>query len=109
MMVVAAISSFVPFMLFDGFASHNARGDGNDGVAEQHDQGGDELTSAGDRGDVAVADSGDGDNSPVDTARDAGDGRVLASLDAVHGGTENDGNDEDEHHEAEDFHCTASE
>lgn len=96
-------------VLFDGLARHDARGDGDDGVAEEHDDGGDELASAGDRGNVAVADGGDGDNSPVDAAWDAGDGWVGGALDAVHGGAENHGNDEDEHHKDKHLHGTATE
>ena len=96
-------------MLFDGLARHNARGDGDDGVTEEHDDGGDELAGASDRGNVAVADGGDGDNSPVDAAWDAGDGWVGVALDAVHGGAENHGNDEDEHHKDKHLHGTATE
>ena len=95
-------------MLFESFASHNARGYSNDRIAEEHDDHRDELACGGDRGDVAIADGGDGDNSPVDPSGDAGNGGVGIALNAVHCGSKNDGHDEYKHHEYEDFHRTAT-
>ena len=95
-------------MLFESFASHNASGYSNDRVAEEHYYHRDELACGGDGGNVAVADCGDGDDSPVDPSGDAGNGGVGVALNAVHGGSKNDGHDEYEHHENKNFHRTAS-
>lgn len=95
-------------MLFDSFASHNARGYSNDRIAEEHDDHRDELACGGDWCDVAIAYGGDGDNSPVDSSGDAGNGGVGIALNAVHCGSKNDGHDEYKHHEYEDFHRTAT-
>ena len=95
-------------MLFESFASHNARGYSNDRIAEEHDDHRDELACGGDWCDVAIAYGGDGDNSPVDSSGDAGNGGVGIALNAVHCGSKNDGHDEYKHHEYEDFHRTAT-
>ena len=95
-------------MLFESFASHNARGYSNDRIAEEHDDHRDELACGGDWCDVAIAYGGDGDNSPVDPSGDAGNGGVGIALNAVHCGSKNDGHDEYKHHEYEDFHRTAT-
>lgn len=103
----AATAVGVLFVLLNGLARHNARGNGNDGVAEEHDDGGDELACGCDGSNVAVAHGGDGDDGPVDATRNAGDGRIDTALNAVHGGTEDDGEDEDEHHKDEHLDATA--
>ena len=95
-------------MLFESFASHNARGYSNDRIAEEHDDHRDELACGGDWCDVAIAYGGDGDNSPVDSSGDAGNGGVGIALNAVHCGSKNDGHNEYKHHEYEDFHRTAT-
>ena len=102
-----AMAVGVLFVLLDGLSSHNSSGDGYDGVAKKHDEGGDELAGGGDGCDVAIADGGDGDDGPVDATGDAGDGRVDFALDAIHGGSQNDGKNEDEHHKDDNLDATA--
>ena len=108
MAVVVFAVGVVAAVLLDGFARHYAGGHRDDGVAEEHDDGGDELAGGGDGCDVAVAHGGDGHHGPVDTAGYAGDGGVAVALYAIHGGPEDDGYDEDEHHEDENLHTAAA-
>src|SRR5690606_2476809 len=77
-----------------GFVHHldgdDAGGNGDDGVAGEHRQGGDELPEDRGRGDVAITDGGDGDDGPVDTLGDAGKA-VLRPLHHEHQAAEHGG------------------
>ena len=79
------------------------------GKGNNTNDGGDKLARCSDGSNVAVTHGCDGDNGPVDATRNAGDGGVGGALNAVHGGAENHGNDEDEHHKDKHLHGTASE
>ena len=68
---------------------HDPRRDGDDGVAHDHDERGDELAEVRPRRDVAVADRRERDDRPVDRARDVVE-PVLPALDDVHQRAEDD-------------------
>ena len=108
-MYVAAVLSAVAVLVvfFDGFTCHDARGDGDDGVTKEHDNGGDELACGSDRSNVAVAYGGDSDNGPINSAGNTGYGGIGFALNAVHGGTEDHRDNEDKHHKDENLHGTA--
>ena len=85
-----------------GFVNHGGRhdtgGHSDDGVTQNHDEGGEEASNDRDRSDVAITDSGEGDNRPVDAGADVGElGVRLCSLNHKHQRT-HDG-DENEHKE----------
>lgn len=87
------------------FAHHrgrdNARGDGNDGVADEHDDGRDEAAHGRDGRDVAIAHGGHGDDGPVDAVGDVVELRARGiALDGIHHRAH--GRDEDEHEKEED-------
>src|SRR5215217_6561267 len=67
------------------FGGDDARGHGDDGVAEDHGDAGDGLSQHRARDEVSVADGGDGDDGPVNPLGDAGESRLLA-FDQVHEG-----------------------
>ncbi len=88
------------FTLTLGLVNHgggyDAGGDGDDGVAEDHDEPGKDTSDSGDRGDVAIANGGEGDDCPVDTGHDVGElGAGLPSLNDEHEGAEDGDKDED--------------
>ena len=85
-----------------GFVNHGGRDDtgwhSDDGVTENHDEGGEKASNDRDRSDIAITDGGEGDNRPVDAGAYVGElGIRLCSLNHKHQRT-HDG-DEDEHKE----------
>src|SRR5690554_1956660 len=80
----------------------NARGDGQDAVAQYHNKGGDEFAEVGQGHNVAIAHRGKGDDGPVDAQRDAVE-TVLTVFDDVHETAEHGHQNDDEHHEYEYF------
>ena len=93
------------------FAHHrgrdNARGDGNDGIADEHNDGGYETSHWRNRRDVAIAHSSHGDDGPVDAVGDIVELRVWGiAFDGIHHRAH--GRDEDEHEKEEDenLRCT---
>ena len=75
---------------------HDTRGNGDDGVAENHDDAREDAPDGGDGGDVAIAHSGEGNNGPIDAGTDVGELRVrLPTFDHEHEGAKNDDEDED--------------
>ena len=85
-----------------GLVNHGGRydtgGHSDDGVTQNHDEGGEEASNDRDRSDVAITDGGEGDNRPVDASANVGElGTRLCSLNHKHQ-CSHDG-DEDEHKE----------
>ena len=88
------------FTLTLGLVNHgggyDAGGDGDDGVAENHDEPRKDATDGGDGGDVAIADGGEGNDCPVDAGHDVGELCAgLSSFDDEHKGAEDGDEDED--------------
>lgn len=76
---------------------HDTRGNGDDGVAENHDDAGKDAPDGGDGSDVAIAHSGEGDNGPIDAGTDVGELRIrLPTFDHEHEGAKNNNENENE-------------
>lgn len=87
------------------FLGDDAGGDGDDGEAGEHDDGGHHFSENRDGCDIAIADGGEGDDGPVDGLGDVAEAGVGALFDDVHDGAF----DEDEgEHGAEEDHDFAS-
>ena len=83
--------------LIDETGTDNTRGDGDDGVAQQHDETTQHSTEESDGGDVAVTDSREGGNGPVNTGANISKSRAgLMTFDDEHQRAEDAGEDEDE-------------
>ncbi len=81
------------------FSAHNARGNGEDGVAQDHHQGGQDLAGNGLGGDVAIAYRGHGHNGPIDGPWDAGESSLWIFHHVHHRAQKGD---QDEHGRQED-------
>ncbi len=91
----AAVGAFLLGLVNHG-GRDDAGGNGDDGVAKNHDEPGEDATDGGDGGDVAVADGGEGDNRPVDAGHDVGElGAGLPALNDKHESAEDGDKDED--------------
>lgn len=86
----------------DEMRTEDARGHGDDAVADQDHDRGDELAQWSLRGDVAKADRGHGDDSPVHRVGNAGES-VFGTFDEVHDGAEYDRDKQNEQHEHADL------
>ena len=87
------------FAFLLGLVNHRCRYDtrrnGNDSVAQNHDQTGKETTESGNRRDVAISHGGQRDDGPVDTGGNVRECRIgLSTLD--HKGECADDGDEDD-------------
>lgn len=98
-LLIAAWTPAVHTLLL-GLINHGGRDDTrrhrNDGVAEYHDEAGQQPADGGDRSDVAITHGGEGDDCPVDAGGDRGELRAwLPTLHHEHDGAEN--GDQNEH------------
>ena len=87
------------------FVGDDTGGDGDDGEAGEHDDGGHHFAEDRDGCDIAITDGGEGDDSPVDGLGDVAEAWVGVLFDDIHDGAF----DEDEcQHGAEEDHDFAS-
>lgn len=94
-----------------GFLHHRCRYDarryGDNRVAQQHDQCGEETSGTRHRGNVTIADGGERHDRPIYTIQDVIEPRrVIRSFDHIHQRTERDGQNQDKEEENEDFATT---
>ena len=99
--LVAARTTTILSLAF-GLVNHGGRhdtgGHSDDGVTENHDEGGEKASNDRDRSDVAITDGGEGDNRPVYAGSDVGElSARLCSLNHKHQRSHN--GDKDEHKE----------
>jgi len=81
----------------DEAGGDDAAGDGDEGVAQEHDEAAEEAADGGDGRDVAVAYGAEGGDGPVDAGADVLEGAVgFSALDDEHEGAEADDKHEDE-------------
>lgn len=98
---VGALFFHPPLVILHHRDRDNARGNGNDGIADQHHNSRKEFSHGGDGRDVSVANGGHGDDCPIDAVRDVVELRIgLRAFDHIHersdGGHQND-NEEKEY------------
>ena len=100
--VATGTASLLQLLMFAHHRSRdNARRDGYDGVADEHNDGREEAAHGGNGRDVAIADGRHGDDGPVDAV---GDVVELRTRGIAFGGIHHraHGRDEDEHEKEED-------
>ncbi len=106
--VATGTASLLQLLMFAHHRSRdNARRDGYDGVADEHNDGREEAAHGGNGRDVAIADGRHGDDGPVDAVGDVVELRVGGiAFDGIHHRAH--GCDEDEHEKEEDenLRCT---
>ena len=103
-MAAGTAPGFQLLALLDHRGRYDACGHGDDGVADEHDDGGEEPADRRRRGDVAITDSGHRDNGPVNTIGnivESGSWRIA--LDHVHDGAHRDNENQDKQEEDENF------
>ena len=105
---VAMAAGTAPGLQLLALLDHRGRDDasrhGDDGVADEHDDGGEEPADRCRRGDVAITDSGHRDDGPINAVGDIVEsGSWRIALDHVHDGAHRDDENQDKQEENENF------
>lgn len=93
---------------FGHLGGNDSRWYSNDGVTQQHDYRGHQLTDGCDGRNIAIAYGGQGDDSPIDGLGDTGKIGIDPSFDQVHDRTENGDEQEEKKHEDHDLGHTGT-